>query len=83
MKIYAFEVRDDEREYFKELSQIPGIELELHSEGLTRTNISKLESGCGVTVLGMYNYRRPVERCVLFIDRKIRQCKMERAIWCF
>ena len=59
MKIYAFEVRDDEREYFKELSQIPGIELELHSEGLTRTNISKLESGCGVTVLGMYNYRRP------------------------
>lgn len=46
MKIYAFEVRDDEGEYFKEVSQIPGIELELHSEGLTRTNISKLESGC-------------------------------------
>ena len=59
MKIYAFEVRDDEREYFKALSEIPEIELELHSEGLTRTNISKLESGCGVTVLGMCNYRKP------------------------
>lgn len=35
MKIYAFEVRDDEREYFEELSEIPGIELELHPEGLT------------------------------------------------
>ena len=59
MKIYAFEVRDDEREYFEELSGIPEIELELHPEGLTRTSISKLEPGCGVTVLGMYNYRRP------------------------
>ena len=59
MKIYAFEVRDDEREYFEELSEIPEIELELHPEGLTRTSISELEPGCGVTVLGMYNYRRP------------------------
>ncbi len=59
MKIYAFEVRDDEREYFEELSGIPEIELELHPEGLTGSAISKLEPGCGVTVLGMYNYCRP------------------------
>lgn len=75
MKIYAFEVRDDEREYFKELSETPGIELELHPEGLTGPAISKLEPGCGVTILGMYNYRKPEldmmkERGVLFLSTR-------------
>ena len=59
MKIYAFEVREDERKYFEELSLIPGIDLELHPEGLTREYIPHLESGSGVSVLGMYTYRKP------------------------
>lgn len=59
MKIYAFEVREDEKEYFDELSGIPGIELELHSEELTMEHIQTLENGCGVSILGMYSYRKP------------------------
>lgn len=59
MKIYAFEVREDEREYFEELSGIPGVELELRPEALTKAEISRLEPGCGVSVLGMYSYRKP------------------------
>ena len=58
MKIYAYEVREDEKEYFEELSAIPGIRLELHSEMLTVESIAGLEPNCGVTVLGMYTYGR-------------------------
>lgn len=59
MKIYAFEVREDEREYFEELSALPDVELELHPEVLTIDQIRTLESGSGVSILGMYTYRRP------------------------
>ena len=59
MKIYAFEVREDEREYFEELSAMPDIELELHPEALTMDHIQILEKDSGVSILGMYNYRRP------------------------
>lgn len=59
MKIYAFEAREDETEYFNELSRLPGIDLELHSEGLTMDMIPKLSPGSGVSILGMYNYRKP------------------------
>ena len=56
MKIYAFEVRDDEIPYFQELSGHPGVELVLSSEGLTADKIPALEKGAGVSVLGMYHY---------------------------
>lgn len=59
MKIYAFEVREDEREYFEELSALPDVELELHPEVLTIDQIRTLETGSGVSILGMYTYRRP------------------------
>lgn len=59
MKIYAFEVREDEKESFRELSVLPGIDLELREEGLTADGISSLESGAGVSVLGMYRYGKP------------------------
>ena len=59
MKIYAFEVREDEREYFEELPALPDVELELHPEVLTIDQIRTLESGSGVSILGMYTYRRP------------------------
>ncbi|OUP84026.1 lactate dehydrogenase [Lachnoclostridium sp. An169] len=56
MKIYAFEVRDDEIPYFQALSGHPGVELVLSSEGLTADKIPALEKGAGVSVLGMYHY---------------------------
>ena len=59
MKIYAFEAREDETEYFNELSRLPGIDLELHSEELTMDMIPKLSPGSGVSILGMYHYRKP------------------------
>ncbi len=59
MKIYAFEVRKDEIEYFDNLLALPGIGLELHSEGLTMDRIRNLENGSGVSILGMYHYRKP------------------------
>ena len=59
MKIYAFEVRKDEIEYFNSLSTLPGIELELHPEELTMDHIRNLENGSGVSILGMYHYRKP------------------------
>lgn len=59
MKIHAFEVREDEKEYFEELSAYTSIELELHAEGLTMDQIQTLEKGSGVSILGMYRYRKP------------------------
>ena len=59
MKIYVFEVREDEKEYFDELSAIPGIELILSPKGLTMSNIKTLEKGSAVSILGMYTYRKP------------------------
>ena len=56
MKIYAFEVRDDEIPYFQELSDQPGIELVLDSAGLTADKIPSLEKGSGISILGMYHY---------------------------
>lgn len=75
MKIYAFEVRDDEKKYFEELSKVPDIELELHAEKMTESTISKLEPGCGVTILGMSECRGPEldrmkEQGVLFLSTR-------------
>lgn len=59
MKIYAFEVRDDEKEYFEKLSASPAVDLELSKERLTGERISRLKPGSGVTVLGMGRYGQP------------------------
>lgn len=59
MKIYAFEVREDETGYFRELSEQTKAELILSPDGLTMEKIRTLDPGSGVSVLGMYNYRRP------------------------
>ncbi len=56
MKIYAFEVREDERAYFQELSRNCGVELVLSAEGLTAGRIPVLDRGSAVSVLGMYRY---------------------------
>ena len=56
MKIYAFEVGDDEAPFFQRLAAEDNIDLVLSSEGLTADRISSLEKGAGVSVLGMYRY---------------------------
>ena len=56
MKIYAFEVRDDEKEYFRSLAEKTGNEIVLDPDGLTTDRIPELEPGCGVSILGMYRY---------------------------
>lgn len=58
MKIYAFEVRDDEEEYFYGFAKEQGIEIELHPEVLTNELIPTLERGSGITVLGVRTYGR-------------------------
>lgn len=56
MKIYAFEVRDDEKKYFRALAEKTGSEIIPDPGGLTPDRIRELEPGCGVSVLGMYHY---------------------------
>ena len=56
MKIYAFEVREDEIPYFQEFSGQEGIELILSPEQLTTDKIPSLEKGSGVSILGMCHY---------------------------
>lgn len=56
MKIHAFEVRDDETEYFEKLSEQTGADIVLSPEELTVDKIPSLTPGAGVSVLGMHTY---------------------------
>ena len=56
MKIYAFEVRDDEREYFRIAGDRAGAEIILDPGVLTADKIPWLDPGCGVSILGMHQY---------------------------
>ena len=56
MKIYAFEVRDDEREYFHTAGARTKTEIVLDPGVLTSDKIPWLEPGCAVSVLGMHQY---------------------------
>ena len=51
MKIYAFEVRDDEREYFRIAGDRAGAEIILDPGVLTADKIPWLDPGCGVSIL--------------------------------
>ncbi len=56
MKIYAFEVRDDETDYFSAIAQRLNIEITCSSEILTMDNIDLVNGYTGITVLGQYQY---------------------------
>lgn len=56
MKIYAFEVRDDEIEYFNDLKNKLNVEIELSPDKLTSDIIPTLAPGSAVSVLGMCQY---------------------------
>lgn len=56
MKIYAFEVRDDEIPYFNRLKEEYGLDLTLSKEILSLEGIENLEDYSYVTVLGLHRY---------------------------
>lgn len=58
MKIYAFEVRDDEAPYLKAFAAEKGAELVLSPDILANDAIAELEPGAGLTVLGRRRYGR-------------------------
>lgn len=56
MRIYAFEVREDERPYFDELAgRCPG-DLELSSEPLDVDSLPPFEEGDAISILGLFPY---------------------------
>lgn len=69
-KIYAFEVRKDEVEYFHQLEEKYGVEIILSNDVLTLENIEKIEEGSGVSILGMGHYRK--EEMEAFQQRQIQ-----------
>lgn len=56
MKIYAFEVREDETVFFNELAQKTEAELILSADPLTPEHIGSLQPGSAVSILGMNQY---------------------------
>ncbi len=60
MKIAAFEVRDDEQQYFAIAKAAWDIELACYTEGLTMQNIASVAGCTGVTILGQYQYRQEI-----------------------
>ena len=56
MKIYAFDVRDDERQYFEQLKKEKGLDIQLRTDSLTMDTIPFLEENSAVTILGMEKY---------------------------
>lgn len=56
MRIYAYEVRQDEAGYLQELADASGVDLVCSSETLRPEEISSLEPGSAVTMLGMQHY---------------------------
>ena len=55
MKIYAFDVREDEQQYFEEMKETYDIDLSIEKEPLSVELISNLEAGSGITILGFTN----------------------------
>ncbi len=55
-KIYAYEVRQDEKNVLQELAEKHGIKVVCSPELLTLEEIPRLDAGSGVTVLGMAQY---------------------------
>lgn len=58
MTIYAFEVRDYEREFFEKISKSQQINLILSEDHIDFDNLPEFDSGCGVCVLGLKEFRK-------------------------
>ena len=58
MTIYAFEVRDYEREFFEKISKSQQVNLILSEDHIDFDNLPEFDSGCGVCVLGLKEFRK-------------------------
>lgn len=58
MTIYAFEVRDYEREFFEKISKSQQVNLVLSEDHIDFDNLPEFDSGCGVCVLGLKEFRK-------------------------
>ena len=56
MRIYAYEVRDDEKLYFENLAAELNLDIESKPDILSDEEICRMEEGSGLTVLGMRHY---------------------------
>lgn len=56
MKIYAFEVREDEKEFFDAIRKKYSLDLTLSPKILTAGDIPQLDEGAGISILGMGTY---------------------------
>lgn len=56
LKIYAFEVRDDERTFLSAIAQRLNIKITCSEKMLTLDNIDLIDGYTGITVLGQYQY---------------------------
>lgn len=71
MKIYAFEVRDDETDCFDELARTFDVDIIQSPELLDLDGIASLEEGSAVTVLGQHHYGE--QEMSSFAERNIHQ----------
>ena len=55
MKIYAFDVREDEQQYFEELKKKYSIDLVIEEEPVSLNLLAALEPNSGITILGFTN----------------------------
>lgn len=60
MKIYAYEVREDEKEAFRMLAERHGAEITLSADGASMDNADALEGYDGISMLGMNKIDRPL-----------------------
>lgn len=70
MKIYAYEVRKDELEYFEAMKQKYHLDLEISSNALQYDEIHSLENGSAITMLGSMHYGE--EQFKLMADKEIK-----------
>ena len=75
MKLYAFEVRNDEREYFERFGRQLDMDITMDEHSLTLEKIESLLPGSGVSILGLCEYgRRELDalkaRDILFLSTR-------------
>lgn len=60
MRIYAYEVREDEKAAFERLMEQHGVEITMSGEGACLANADELKGYDGITMLGMNRIDRPL-----------------------
>ena len=58
MKIYAFEVRADEMEYFEQLAAQFNVEIEINQGNFSISDLDRMEPGSAITSLGQSSFKK-------------------------